>query len=321
MTFQANVADMLMLGSGTLRDIAHKRLPEGIKTRIVEQGAGEEMLFVMSARKDTLTQLYGMGFLFSMMLTPSRSGTSVVVHPSNMKALGFQAISATLGAMRTTNQDVKFLGNSCVLLSYILRDPCGALAKSFSENKHTTHASEHAELLKTCQKYQDEFARCGGIMVLVDFLKLHLKSVSPQSDMESIGFAGHACNVIGVVLYLHAKNQSSFNRHDALSLLLRVRRIYKSNEFVQDMAQVAVEQLQDEESHLTGMNEDESNAKRDGDTRQPGCVACGKTAVTLGTKLLRCSACTLAPSYCSVGCQKACWKEHKAECKANRKPA
>jgi hypothetical protein len=52
------------------------------------------------------------------------------------------------------------------------------------------------------------------------------------------------------------------------------------------------------------------------------CVACGKTAADARVKkLLKCSACTMAPKYCSAGCQHACWAAHKAECKANRKPA
>jgi hypothetical protein len=50
------------------------------------------------------------------------------------------------------------------------------------------------------------------------------------------------------------------------------------------------------------------------------CVACGKTPAEMGIReLLKCSACTIAPKYCSAGCQKACWGEHKTECKANRK--
>jgi hypothetical protein len=51
-----------------------------------------------------------------------------------------------------------------------------------------------------------------------------------------------------------------------------------------------------------------------------GCAACGKTPDDLGVgKLHRCSACTLAPRYCSAECQRACWSQHKAECKANKK--
>ncbi len=51
------------------------------------------------------------------------------------------------------------------------------------------------------------------------------------------------------------------------------------------------------------------------------CVSCGKTAGELGMKqLLKCAACTVAPCYCSTECQKTCWREHKVECKANRKP-
>jgi hypothetical protein len=50
------------------------------------------------------------------------------------------------------------------------------------------------------------------------------------------------------------------------------------------------------------------------------CVACGKSAAELGVKkLMRCSACTIAPCYCSAVCQRECWSAHKAECKANRK--
>jgi hypothetical protein len=50
------------------------------------------------------------------------------------------------------------------------------------------------------------------------------------------------------------------------------------------------------------------------------CVACGKSAADVGpSRLLKCSACTIAPLYCSAECQQACWKAHKAECKANRK--
>ncbi len=36
-------------------------------------------------------------------------------------------------------------------------------------------------------------------------------------------------------------------------------------------------------------------------------------------RLHECGACTLAPKYCGVECQRACWKAHKAECKANRR--
>ncbi len=49
------------------------------------------------------------------------------------------------------------------------------------------------------------------------------------------------------------------------------------------------------------------------------CVVCGKSAGELGTRLLKCSACTVAPMYCSAECQKAGWPGHKAECKVNRK--
>jgi hypothetical protein len=50
------------------------------------------------------------------------------------------------------------------------------------------------------------------------------------------------------------------------------------------------------------------------------CVNCGKQAAEMPLqRLLKCSACTIMPAYCSTECQKACWKGHKVECKANRK--
>jgi hypothetical protein len=60
-------------------------------------------------------------------------------------------------------------------------------------------------------------------------------------------------------------------------------------------------------------------SERDGEKMAETCSACGKTAQDMGLKaLLRCSACTIAPVYCCVECQRICWREHKAECKANR---
>ena len=48
------------------------------------------------------------------------------------------------------------------------------------------------------------------------------------------------------------------------------------------------------------------------------CATCGKKAGEAGRKvLLRCEACTISPQYCSSACQRASWKGHKEECKAN----
>jgi hypothetical protein len=50
------------------------------------------------------------------------------------------------------------------------------------------------------------------------------------------------------------------------------------------------------------------------------CYACGKTAAAQGRRrLLKCSACTIEPLYCSAECQRACWGDHRAKCLANRK--
>ncbi len=50
------------------------------------------------------------------------------------------------------------------------------------------------------------------------------------------------------------------------------------------------------------------------------CLVCGKMAQELGMeKMLKCSACTIRPSYCCAECQRAHWGTHKSECKANKK--
>jgi hypothetical protein len=49
------------------------------------------------------------------------------------------------------------------------------------------------------------------------------------------------------------------------------------------------------------------------------CSVCGKTAGELGIRMLKCSACTIAPKYCSAKCQKADWTTHKTECRLHKK--
>jgi hypothetical protein len=74
-------------------------------------------------------------------------------------------------------------------------------------------------------------------------------------------------------------------------------------------------------------NSKDSRGKSAGGNEQKGkpatevCSACGQSAAVGGPKLFKCSACTVAPLYCCIECQRACWKSHKAECKANRKAA
>ncbi len=60
--------------------------------------------------------------------------------------------------------------------------------------------------------------------------------------------------------------------------------------------------------------------ERDQKKKAEACTACGQTAEELGlSRMLRCSACTVSPLYCSAACQKASWSAHKAECKVNKR--
>jgi hypothetical protein len=70
----------------------------------------------------------------------------------------------------------------------------------------------------------------------------------------------------------------------------------------------------------TTAHQGSSSSQREELTGGDVCSACGKSAADVGAVvLLRCSACVIAPLYCSVACQQASWPQHKAECKANRK--
>ena len=49
------------------------------------------------------------------------------------------------------------------------------------------------------------------------------------------------------------------------------------------------------------------------------CSVCGKTAADVGRPKLFVCPCELKPTYCSAACQKAAYKEHKAECTSRGK--
>jgi hypothetical protein len=351
---QEGMSDLMSLGSRMFSTMAgdlrsdHKQLTNELKTRIVQQGAGDEIIYVMSVRKDKRAQDQCFSFLYQI----------IIDHPGNTKALGYEALPVVLGYMRTQKPEANHLGKGCLLLNSILKGPCDALAESKDEpadpspvEQHAensalqepqdssaakeltqstgqvSHGANHAELLGTQRKYQDELARCGGVSVLVDFLELHLKNCSTQTDKDSTGFVSAACSAISHAAYQHAKNQAMFGKKGANSVLLRVFKVYGGSEHVLCTARKALEQL--------AAPVQRACMPRDSETEQCGndcvhldggekelfaCIACGKTAAMMGgKKLLHCSACTLAPCYCSVECQRACWKEHKAECNANKK--
>jgi hypothetical protein len=282
--------------------------------------------------------------------------------------------------MRTQKKDMKNTQLGSALMFKILQGPWEPLcAKPREGPEKAPQDTKHAQLVKTCRKYQDEFSRCGGVDVFVDFVQMQLKNAGvslndgkmhgrSSAGMPGRGVAQHvrtdgnplniaslalACGAIGYAAYQHEKNQASFGEKDTIGIMLCVGDMHADNEDVQYMAREALEYLIQNNSknretymELGGMKRawcsqlanallcTESHGQADGQTKvdknvgnsmQNGCgmtccMGCGKTAEMVdGGKLLLCSACTLAPSYCSVACQKACWKMHKVECKANRK--
>ncbi len=75
--------------------------------------------------------------------------------------------------------------------------------------------------------------------------------------------------------------------------------------------------------HTGGKELDKKKGKADRKDRNrvgnSTCTGCGKTAAEAGLKrLLACSACTIAPEYCGLECQLACWGTHRAECRENK---
>ncbi len=194
---------------------------------------------------------------------------------------------------------------------------------------------------------------------MINILKLNLNSSAPRTgDFHSAGIDG-ACQCIVYAVLWHKENQDKFGAetirllmrlleayasnpetqreiHNALDALIKgnpanmaVFKMHGGLEVVltdlgksQFDSDEDLEKLRLQMHKLICKEHEESTVRgaREQQQQQLACTACGKTTAMLGEKkLLICSACTLAPSYCSVECQRACWKEHKAECKANKK--
>jgi hypothetical protein len=382
------IADLMTSGIICLTRIVDLLLPNKLKTRVLADGAADAAFYVMSVRRDARSQTSCLVILASMMYD----------HPENTEAMGMQALSATLGVLRTINRenaDMYHIG--CPVIKDILKVACDRLSASSSHSdssdsaaaggdplqakKHASdsaaggdplqakkHASdsaaggdrlrgeEHAKLVANCRRYQDEFVRCGGVQILMNVLKVK-SSTSRTDDLHTDRVTG-ALQIIEYAVFRRKEIQDMFGE-EAIRLLLRMLESYANNSEVQDEVRAAIgalmrdnpdnmtkyvmnggledvlrlqgkshfddletEILRVQVQRLACKEHEEAKLRREREQQQAACVACGKTAEMLGVDKLRmCSACTLAPVYCSVECQRACWKEHKAECKANKKLA
>jgi hypothetical protein len=354
---EAGISDLLSSGIMTLSKIVDPTLPRELKTRVVAEGAGEAVIYVMSVRKEPMSQQLGLTILSSLILH----------HPENTHALGFQVLSATLGVLRTMKQEHAYIQHmACPLLHQIMQACIPGFPHSESAAGRNEERAKYAELEQNARKYQDEFVRCEGVSLLMKILEMNLESrhmgagdiraaVGDGVFVRTDGLAA-ACATIPLVVFDHRENQDKFGAA-AVNLLLHVLDMYTTDTLVQTHACAAIRALAKNNARITAACarigsmehilrcEDErlhfddghcdmetlnlslksratvlSDGLRRAGNQQATCVACSKTAAMLGVeKLLKCSACTLAPSYCSVECQRACWKEHKSECKANTK--
>jgi hypothetical protein len=158
---------------------------------------------------------------------------------------------------------------------------------------------------------QDICGREGGIEVLVRLVAKHKE----KNEHLTTGI----CLLLDSLSLNHEENTQKIVK---LRGIKHIHRVSKNEhlEHDSDVGPIMLRVFAGFRSRNLGLFE--AVEERDRQKLAEACVACGKTAGGLGlSRLLRCSACTVAPLYCSSECQKACWKAHKAECKANRKHA
>ncbi len=172
-------------------------------------------------------------------------------------------------------------------------------------------------------KYQDDCRNSGAITAIIRATKRH-----KDSELVLI----KAREALNAITRNHEENTEYVKREMSGKQAARMEKFTLEKKFgeklenaghLPEQDRISLLQVQEwvrelrMEHDITG----EVAQSRQRDKLGQRCAGCGRTAGEMGVQqLLKCSVCTIAPMYCGTECQKAQWKTHKAECKANRKP-
>jgi hypothetical protein len=186
--------------------------------------------------------------------------------------------------------------------------------------------------------FLEEFDKADGIRMLVTSMDTHADDVSVQQravdillriSKETSALIQEKCLHMGVIdvvlraarrfkddsnLVTKAKQAALQMSRDHAASTAHVMRSVSSSQ-AKEMADLAVM-----DHVLEAGRHQYQDSEREKRLMKERCAGCGKNAAEAGVKrLMKCSACTIAPSYCGAACQSACWRGHKEECKGNRK--
>jgi hypothetical protein len=284
-----------------------------VQTRFVTEGVAEALMTCMPLCKHCY---HGIRVLDYMMHD----------NVDNMRAFGQRAM-CIISAMMFANGDNSFLKYfHCVAFVFV----------------NTMIAAKAHGLLV---KLQDGFGQGGGIEGLSMSLSRLIEGAA--GDMRAVAVCSAFRNMAFAVLD-HPHNQNRCRKAGAIPKILRLMTEFKSNKDVYRAGCCALFDIGSKHRENAaiisaggGMQHVTETAKsfrmvdgirrimqvysgthEEGDIVKKGCkacVACGKTSAHMGgKKLLKCSVCTVEPHYCSVECQRVCWRAHKEECHANK---
>ncbi len=192
--------------------------------------------------------------------------------------------------------------------------------------------------LKTCPEdegtrmdrwYDKVFMCVGGLFVAATKVKAHQDLCAQDGGIETLmnlmathknnsGVIFCLCQLLDALCEDHQENSDKVVSLGGIKRIFRASKLQNSDEKLMALVRNVFEGFATRNQHTAGHFQELE--ERDQAKRAEACVACGRSAEVLGLRrMLKCSACTIAPLYCCVQCQKACWGTHKAECKANRR--
>ncbi len=300
------------------------RLSLAMRSRVLKEGAIGAAIHVMSVDKHSTVHLLGCTNIISLFHE----------HHDNITAAGLLVLPALVDAILTHPDNMPVQHQACFALNLVGQD----IVDSDSDQ---------------LASYQQIMGKCGGLRALIQCIKLYAHPNDFDSETQPDGHVfAYACVGLYYAAMHHPCNTQYCKSNGGWEAYLAAFNHHKGNEayeddlncaravFMGEPSEGARRDLYATEPNFQYASPDctahgaprtnasaskqlaSSQAMSTTHVRQShdACVACGKTAQDSGmAKLLKCSACMLAPMYCSAACQRSCWPQHKVQCKANKK--